>query len=368
MRIGLDATPLLGVRTGIGRYVENLLIALAAGDDELVATAFTLRGAGGLAAALPAGVRAAVRTPHRPVPARLLQGAWARAEVPPVEWLAGRIDVFHATNFVLPPLRRARGVVTVHDLSYLRFPETVNAASLRYRALVPRSVRRAAVVCTPSHAVAEEVRSQYQPDVVVVTPLGVDASWLAAPRPDRSWLSARGLPERYLLFVGTLEPRKNLPTLLAAYAALRGTDPQTPPLVLAGPPGWGPALDTAGLPPESVITPGYVEQPTLQRMVAGAAALLMPSVYEGFGIPLLEAFASGTRVVASDIPVIREVTGGRARLAVPNDAEALAEAIRRTLAAPNDPEFGEALRRHARQWTWQRCAAATRAAYRLAAR
>jgi len=109
MRIGLDATPLLGVRTGIGRYVENLLIALAAGDDELVATAFTLRGAGGLAAALPAGVRAAVRTTAPAGAGRLLQGAWARAEVPPVEWLAGRIDVFHATNFVLPPLRRARG-------------------------------------------------------------------------------------------------------------------------------------------------------------------------------------------------------------------------------------------------------------------
>jgi len=155
-------------------------------------------------------------------------------------------------------------VVTVHDLSYLRFPETVNAASLRYRALVPRSVRRAAVVCTPSHAVAEEVRSQYQPDVVVVTPLGVDASWLAAPRPDRSWLSARGLPERYLLFVGTLEPRKNLPTLLAAYAALRGTDPQTPPLVLAGPPGWGrrwtpPAAAGRG------CHAGYLDLDTLQR-------------------------------------------------------------------------------------------------------
>jgi len=360
VRIGLDATPLLGVRTGVGRYVEHLITALAAGDDPLTATAFTLRGAGSLAAAVPSNVD--VR--NRPMPARLLQSLWASIEFPPVELLAGRVDVFHATNFVLPPLHRAAGVVTVHDLSYLRYPATVSAASLRYQTLVPRSIRRAAVVCTPSEAVAAEVRNEYEPAEVIVTPLGVDESWFAATRPDSVWLGAHGLPTEYLLFVGTLEPRKNLPTLLAAYAQL--TDP--PPLVLVGAPGWGPALDTAGLPRESVITPGYVDQPTLQRIVAGAAALVMPSVYEGFGLPPLEAFACGTRVVASDIPVIREVTGGRARLAPPNDAEALAEALRRTLAQPRDPEFAEALRRHARQWTWQRCAAATRAAYRLAAR
>jgi glycosyltransferase involved in cell wall biosynthesis len=283
MRIGLDATPLLGVRTGVGRYTEHLVAALAAGDDPLVATAFTLRGAGGLAGALPAGVS----NRYRAMPARLLQELWARTEFPPVELLCGPVDVFHATNFVLPPLRRAAGVVTVHDLSFLRYPETVSAASLRYRELVPRSVRRAAVVCTPSAAVAEEVRAEYGPDNVVVTPLGVDESWFAAKPPDPGWLADHGLPEDYVLFVGTLEPRKNLPTLLAAYATL----PDAPPLVLAGTSGWGPALDTAGLRPESVVTPGYLDQASLLRVVAGARLLVMPSLYEGFGLPPLEAFA-----------------------------------------------------------------------------
>jgi glycosyltransferase involved in cell wall biosynthesis len=360
MRIGLDATPLLGIRTGVGRYAQQLITALAAGDDPLVATAFTLRGAGGLAEVLPAGVT----DRYRAMPARLLQELWARTEFPPVELLCGRVDVFHATNFVLPPLRRAAGVVTIHDLSYLRYPETVSAASLRYRELVPRSVRRAAVVCTPSEAVAQEVRAAYGQANVVVTPLGVDESWFAAEAPDHGWLARHDLPAEYLLFVGTLEPRKNLPTLLAAYASLR----DAPPLVLVGPPGWGPALDTAGLAPGSVITPGYLDQPTLQRVVAGARALVMPSRYEGFGIPPLEAFACGTPVVASDIPVLREVTGELATLTPPDDPEALADALARVLVAPADAAARTARRRHARQWTWQRCAAATRAAYRLALR
>ncbi|HVX47481.1 MAG TPA: glycosyltransferase family 1 protein, partial [Mycobacteriales bacterium] len=248
MRIGLDATPLLGTRSGVGRYVEHLVNALPAGD--LVATAFTLRGAG--AGALPAALPPGVTVRHKPVPARGRQEAGARAEFPPVEFLTGRIDVFHATNFVLPPLRKAAGVVTIHDLTYLHYPETVSAASLRYRELVPRSIARARVVCTPSEAVAAEVREEYGDTDVVVTPLGVDESWFGTERPDEAWRLAPGLPPRYLLFVGTLEPRKNLPTLLTAYRALRAEHPDTPPLVLIGARGWGPALSTAGLPPDAV--------------------------------------------------------------------------------------------------------------------
>lgn len=377
MRIGLDATPLLGMRTGVGRYVEHLLGALAAdsvgrvdqvdpGDrcgDELVATAFTLRGRGALPGMVPAGVATRVR----PAPARGLHALWTRTEAPPVEWLTGRIDVFHATNFVLPPLRRAAGVVTVHDLSFLRTPDTVSAASLRYRVLVPRSVRRAAVVCTVSAAVAEEVREEYRLDAdrVVVTPLGVDANWFTASAPDPSWLAGRGLPGRYLLFAGTQEPRKGLPTLLAGYARLRASDPDTPPLVLAGPPGWGPALDTAGLPPDAVHTTGYLPADELRALVAGAACLVYPSRYEGFGLPPLEAFACGTPVVASDLPVIREVTGTLARLVPVGDADALAEALATTLA-DGGPTGAADRRTRAAGFTWARCAETTRSAYRRA--
>ena len=375
VRVGLDATPLLGARTGVGRYVEHLVRELAelpgvGPGRELVATAFTLRGAGALPAAVPPGV--AVR--HRPAPARVLQAAWRRADLPPVEWLTGRLDVFHGTNFVLPPLRRAGGVVTVHDLSYLRFPETVTAASLRYRELVPRGLRRAAVVLTPSEAVAAEVRAEYGlGDEVVATPLGVDASWFDATPAEPGWLAGRGLPERYLVFVGSVEPRKGLPGLLRALRELHGSstrlDPATPPLVLVGPPGWGPALETAALPAGAVLTAGYLDTAELRRLVAGAAALVYPSSYEGFGLPPLEAFAAGTPVVASDLPVVREVTGTLAALSPVGDDEALAAALARTLAeAHTDRDPAAKAARAARQararaFSWAETARLTYAAY-----
>ena len=344
MRIGLDATPLLGPRTGIGRYTGSLLAALAGGPDELVATAFTLRGRGALR--VPDGVE--VRA--RPLPARGLQEAWARSELPPVELLTGRLDVFHATNFVLPPLRRAAGVVTVHDLAFLHLTSTVSAASARYRALVPRSIRRASVVVTPSEAVAQQVREAYAPTApVVAVPHGVDPAW-SVPQP----VTGLGLPAEYVLFVGTLEPRKDVRTLLAAHALL----PDAPPLVLVGPPGWGEQVDVG-----DAITPGYLDDDVLRPVVAGASALVLPSRDEGFGLPLLEALAAGTPVVASDLPVLREVGGAHVRYAAVGDAPAFAEALRSVLEDPPDPAAG---RSHAAGFTWARSAEAHRAAYALA--
>jgi glycosyltransferase involved in cell wall biosynthesis len=362
LRVGLDATPLLGPRTGIGRYVEHLVRELALTGTDLTATAFTLRGAGALPAAVPPGV--AVR--HRPVPARARRAAWQRVDLPPVEWLTGRVEVFHGTNFVLPPLRRAGGVVTVHDLSYLHYPHTVAAASLGYRTLVPRGLRRAAVVLTPSNAVAEEVRAEYGlGDRVLATPLGVDAAWFDAVPAEPQWLAAHGLPERYLLFVGTVEPRKGLPTLLEALRELHAdaAGGQVPPLVLVGPPGWGPQLRTAALPAGAVRSIGYLDSADLRRLVAGAAALVFPSVYEGFGLPPLEAFAAGTPVVASDLPVVREVTGELALLAPPGDAAALAGALRTVLAGDGGPAARAARQARARGFSWAATAAATHAAY-----
>ena len=398
MRVGLDATPLLGPRTGVGRYVAGLagaLAGLAGPEPESVALVpFSWRGTGDLAAAAPSGPR--VRLGRRRAPARLLQAAWGRLPLPPVEWLSGQVDVFHATNFVAPPTRRAATVVTIHDLTYLRFPEMITDASARYRRLVPRALRRGAVVCTPTAAVASEVAAEYHlpPDRIVVTPLGVDPSWRQAAPPTPTWLATHGLPDRYLLFVGSREPRKNLTTLLSAYRELlRGvggsletppvgvepgptategagrttrTAPTVPPLVLVGPPGWGATLDTAGLPPDAIRTPGYLPQADLVQVVAGASALVVPSWYEGFGLPALEALACGTPVVASDLPALREVLGDQANLVPPGDPAALADALARTLDDPGDERGRAARRTRAAGFTWENCAQATLSAYRLA--
>jgi glycosyltransferase involved in cell wall biosynthesis len=370
MRVGLDATPLLGPRTGVGRYVAGLVEALTelpGGEpDELVLVPFTWRGTAELARVAPAARR--LRRRRRRPPMRLLQAAWAALPVPPVEWLAGRVDVFHATNFVAPPARRAAVVVTVHDLTYLRHPEMVTVASARFGDLVPRALRRGATVCTPTAAVGAEVADAYRlpPERLVVTPLGVGPPWRDAVPADPAWLAQRGLPERYLLFVGSREPRKNLPTLLAAYRELLAGGAGAPPLVLVGPAGWGEVLDLAGLPAEAVRTPGYLPDDDLARVVAGAAALVFPSWYEGFGLPALEALACGTPVVASDLPALREVLGDQAELVPRGDAAAMAAALAKVLADPGGEPARAARRARAAGFTWSACARATLSAYRRA--
>ena len=333
-RICLDATPLLGQRTGVGRYTLSLLEALTSYDDELVATAFTFRGRGGLASRIPPGVEVTGRA----LPVGVLHRLWARAEWPPAELLCGRSDVFHATNFVLPPLRTARGVVTIHDLSYLRHPDTVSAASARYRELVPRSLARASVVVTPSAVTAAHLQDAYDVKVPVhVTPLGVGPQWAGATPPDDGTRTRLGLPSSYVLFVGTLEPRKDLRTLLTAHRLV----PDAPPLVLVGSPGWGEQLDVSGC-----ITPGFLGDDLLPSVVAGAAALVLPSRDEGFGLP-----------------VLREVGGDVVTYAEPGDPAAFAAALQQVLATPGDPA---PRRTHGAAYTWARCAEATRAAYSLA--
>jgi glycosyltransferase involved in cell wall biosynthesis len=352
MRVTLDATPLLGVRTGIARYTASLLAALARtspDDEDLRANAFTLRGHGRLPGELPPGVRAQGRR----VPARALQEAWARSEWPPLELISGRTDVYHATNYVLPPMRRARGVVNVHDLTYLHTPAMVDPTSRRYRALVPRSIARAAAVLALSQAVADQIEEAYAPRVPVIPiPLGVDPHWATAAPPGDALRERLGLPSSYLLFVGTQEPRKNLTTLLTAHRLV----PDAPPLVLAGARGWGADLDLTGC-----ITPGYVDDDVLRSVVAGAAAVVLPSHDEGFGLPVLEALAAGTPVVASDLPVHREVGGDVVVYTPASDAEAMADALTRALAEPGDAAARKA---HAAPFTWERTAQATREVYR----
>jgi glycosyltransferase involved in cell wall biosynthesis len=356
LTVGLDATPLLGRRTGIGRYVEHLIAGLARdGDLDLTATAFSLRGLGALPATLPPGVRSSTR----PFPANLLQRSWMRSDVPPVTWLGLRGQrVVHGTNFVLPPLgRRQVGVLTVHDLAFERTPELVDEVSRRFRVLVPRGIRRAAIVVTPSQATADLVAEHYavSPDRIAVTPLGVDPAWFDAT-PDRG-----DLPSSYLLAYGNIEPRKGLDVILDAARILHSRGIDVPPVVLVGPVGWGPELDRRGLPAGSVITPGWLDTPALRSVVAAATAVVSASRDEGFGMPSLEAMACGTPVLASDLPVTREVLGRHALLTPPGDAEALADGLVAVLDAPRDTA-----REHAATYTWERCAHLTAAAYRRA--
>ncbi len=361
MRLAVDATPLLGQRSGVGRYVTGLLHGLAEAAPELRPrlTLFSVRGS--LPDDLPPSAR---RAPGR-FPARLLRPLWARFPVPPVEILSGPVDVFHATNFVLPPTARARGVVTVHDLAYLRFPDTVTGDVARYRELVPQALRRARAVIAVSEAVAEEIRAEYSTagTPVFVAPNGVDAAWGQALPVDAADRSRLGLPDRYVLFMGNLEPRKNLGMLLRAHSAARRQDRSVPQLVLVGPTGWGDRWQGATPDPEDVVVAGYLSGADLQRVVARAAAVCMPSHYEGFGLPVLEALAAGRPVLASDIPAHREVARGHATLLPPDDADAWSASL---VALDRIPGSEDARRAHAAAFTWRRSAARHLEAYAAA--
>ena len=362
MRIALDATPLLGQRSGVGNYVQGLVDGLAELDDgpEVMLTLFSIRGA------VPGTLPARTRPAPRRVPARLLRRTWARWAWPPAEVLTGRVAVFHGTNFVLPPLARAGGLVTVHDLAYLRYRQTVTGDAAAYADLVPQALRRGAMVLAVSQAMAEEIRAEYalSPERVVVAHHGVDARWSAALPPAQDTRRRLGLPDRYLLFMGNLEPRKNLGTLLRAHADARRADPSVPRLVLVGPAGWGDRWQGRPPDPEDVVLAGYLSDADLRSTVAGATAVCMPSHYEGFGLPVLEALAVGRPVLASDIPAHREVAGGLATLLPVTDVDAWAAALSRLPSATGDEQ---ARRSHGARFTWRASALAHVAAYRLAA-
>ncbi|HVK23268.1 MAG TPA: glycosyltransferase family 1 protein [Actinokineospora sp.] len=350
IRVLIDGTPLLGSRTGVGRYTAALAEELASSPDvNMRAVAFTLRGWRKLRRVLPHGSQAR----GIPVPARLLRKAWLRGPFPPIELFAGFTDVVHGTNFVLPASIRAKGVLTIHDLAFLEFPDELPPSDAELPRLVRLSAERATVICTPTRAVAERVveRLGVAEDKVRVTPLGVDPQWFTARPPNEALVAKIGLPKEYLLFVGAAGPRKALGWLLDAHAA----NPSLPPLVLTGP---GHAVGS-----ERVISTGYLSEVDLRGVVAGASALVLPSRDEGFGLPVLEAMACDVPVVCSDVPALREVSGGHATLVPFGDTEAMAVALNAVLDTPLSPATLSARRTHAATHTWRRCAELTIAAY-----
>jgi glycosyltransferase involved in cell wall biosynthesis len=363
MRVGIDATPLLGRRSGVGRYVEGLLggIRDAASTVEPVLTTFSLRGA----RPPESDVAGAVLAPRR-LPARLLNPAWSHTGFPPVELLTGRIRVFHGTNFVQPPSLCA-GVLTIHDLAYLHHSDVVTPAAQRYRSLVPRGIRRSALVICFTDAVKDEICDAYTlaPERIRVIPHGVDPGWALAAPPSAAQRSTWDLPPRYIAALGTLEPRKNLGLLIRAHAAARLSEPSVPPLVLVGGPGWGHPWGEARPDHRNVVLTGFLPDDIVRNVVAGADAVCMPSRYEGFGLPILEAMASGRSVLASDIAAHREV-GAASISYLPFDPDAWTEALVR-LAVRGDDGSADERRARAAGFTWERSAQDHIDAYRDAA-
>lgn len=362
MRVVVDYRPALRARTGVGEYVHHLASAYArqqGPDDSLVLFSSSWKDR-----LSPETVPPGAETADRRIPVRALNWLWHRRGWPPIESLTGYADVVHALHPLLIPAKAAAQVVSVHDLHFLSRPDhSVREIRRDYPLLAARHARRADAVVTISRATARliEVTFSVPRERIFVCPPG-------AP----SWQRLGHVPnlprEGYILFVGTLDPRKNVGSLLDAYALAREREARLPRLIIAG--AMAPGADawadrwTRGPLAGHVDYRGYVQDGDREALYAGARLLVLPSLDEGFGMPVLEAMSAGIPVLVSNRGALPEVAGEAGVVVDPDDTDAFAAQLA-WLATDDDAAGAAALRglARARDYTWDAAATELRRAY-----
>jgi len=372
VRVGLNAEPLFQrIPTGVGVYALELcrgLVEIGHADELTIFHAAHDE--------VPAEVgELSVERVAFTLSRDRLYDAWMADRRPPPQSIAGDLDVVHSVGPAIPPAGGAALVVTVHDLAPIRFADRYPR---RARALYKRGAHIAAAeaarIIVPSRSTALDVEEFYgvERERIRVVPHGVDIHELG-PGDDpvgdaaRRW-ERRGIAEPYVLWVGTQEQRKNVVAVLDAFAHVAARHPELS-LVLHGPNGWlgdevGEGLQKRGLHGRTIVSEGSLPRNELAALYARASAFVYPSLYEGFGLPVLEAMACGTPVVTSNISALPETAGDAALLVDPLDDVALAEAIARIL---EDPVLAEDLasrgQKRAKAFTWGETARRTWAIY-----
>jgi glycosyltransferase involved in cell wall biosynthesis len=351
---------------GIGRYTAKLVTLLPRlfpGDEVVAFTAWHPRRE--IEAAAPGAIRLALPRPA-------LYEAWHNLDAPRLGWLSSRlrdVDVVHAPSAAVPPRGKRPLVVTIHDVAPVLFPETFPRHGRWFHARgLAAAARRADLVITVSQAACAEIlaHSAIAADRMRVVPNGVDhviaTGAEVAATVDRYHLA--GVP--YVLWVGTHEPRKDVSTLVQAFARAEGLGDHR--LVLAGPAGWltgdlfSPAV-VAALGDRLQLL-GHLDATELRALYAGATVFALPSRHEGFGLPVLEAMVQGTPVLCSDIAALREVAGGAARLVPPGDVDGWARALSELVGGAAAREaLAAAGRARAAPFSWERTVRETRAVY-----
>ncbi len=370
MRVGFDITAALAQSAGVGRYTRELATALTTLPDGPDLLLLHNRPPNLQLDRLPAALR---DLPRLDIPAG--NRLWRLALLHPLHRRAWgldqlRCDVYHGPDWIAPALSIPT-VLTIHDLSILRYPQHHTLLNRWYaRLALPRMVRRATAIIADSHATAQDVTDLLgvAPERITTIYPGVDQQHFA-PRPPalaRQRVQALlGFDGPYILALGTLEPRKNLTTLLYAYAQL---DDDAPRLVLAGARGWQAepifALAEQQAIRARVTLPGFVPDALLPDLYAAAELFVYPSLFEGFGLPVAEAMACGAAVITSTTSSLPEVAGDAAILVAPTDVNGLAQAMRQVLGRPDlAADLRHRAPRQAAQFTWQQCARETLAVY-----
>jgi glycosyltransferase involved in cell wall biosynthesis len=332
MNFGIDLRPSLSRPTGVGAYVVSLAQRLpeAAPQDR-----FYLFSAS-LSERYPQRQWPGnVKLVDRAIPVRVLNSAWHRLEWPPLDTLVGApLDLVHSPHPLLLPARKAKRIVTIHDLFFLKHPDMTRAEVRRdYPDLVRDHVRRADGVICPSEHTASEARLLLDvPSAkIAVIPNGVDPEYRepASEAAVEAVLARHRLPRGALLYVGSDEKRKNLVNLAMAYMGMGGRRSRMPPLILVGPgPEWAQGGSTYG---SKIHATGYLETREIRLLMAASRALVLPSLEEGFGLPVAEAMAAGLPVVCSRGSALEEVAGDAATLVNPLDTRSIADGIDKIL-------------------------------------
>ena len=360
----MDYRPALRQRTGAGEYVHRLATALAGrleASDRLTLFSSSWKDR------LPAGIVPGAARIDARVPVSLLNLAWHRLEWPPVEWFAGPLEIAQAMHPLMLPARAAFRFVTIHDLYFLDRPDQTSAEIRRdYPALAADHARRADGVIVPSEYTRRQIEARFgvPPERITVCSPGAP-DWPRRAEPDRPGP---------ILFVGTVEPRKNVPGLLRAYRALVEVEPAAPPLVIAGrlPESVAGSADNAAAAIPAGVADrvqwlGYVSDAQRLSLYRAASMLVLPSFDEGFGLPVLEAMTLGVPVIAANRGSLPEVAGTAALLVEPDDEVAMAGAMRTIL---NDPaerrRLGDAGVLRARAYSWPEAARRLYEAYAAA--
>lgn len=372
--IAIDYTPAYEQGGGIGRYVRELVTALARLDKSHKYRLFVSGRHSDSPLPPPPGPEFSWRaTPMTP---RNLARIWHRARIPlPAEVFTGPVSLFHATDFVLPPtLPRTRTLLTVHDLSFVRVPESAEPRLKAYLdRVVPRSARRADHILADSEATRHDLIELYNLPAEKITTLlsGVDAHFRPVDIQASQQMRAKyalGTWD-YVLSVGTVQPRKNYARLITALSILRGRGLDLH-LVIAGGRGWledpiHDAVRSADLQP-FVHFIGFADDADLPALYSSAAAFAFPSLYEGFGLPVLESMACATPVVTSNVSSLPEVAGDAALTVNPLDVDAIADAIERVLT---DSDLRRELvsrgQERAAAFTWDVAAQQLQAVYQM---